>query len=256
MLGRFSFRVQDREGQLRNEYLGGEYVDYKESAAFRGRVTLTPADRWSVDLRAHYLDQDGGSGYFMPGSDFFLPLPPPNEPIIVDVPEYEIQSNKLGESFVKSKEVSAKIDYDLGWGTLTSITSFLLVGFKTTSATARLAARRALLITVAGGLVLLAGFVLLVDATEAFEAGGKAAALQAAEEAAGPFRLLGDDYFKVDSSGFINQEYPTKSSRAAAIVLQASAGQGCDLAIVFQQMNVGEGGMSARIRFYLAERTP
>jgi hypothetical protein len=98
--------------------------------------------------------------------------------------------------------------------------------------------------------------VLLVDATEAFEAGGKAAALQAAEEAAGPFRLLGDDYFKVDSNGFINQEYPTKSSRAAAIVLQASAGQGCDLAIVFQQMNVGEGGMSARIRFYLAERTP
>ena len=48
---------------------------------------------------------------------------------------------------------------------LTSITSFLLVGFKTTSASARLAARRALLITVAGGLVLLAGFVLLVDAT-------------------------------------------------------------------------------------------
>jgi iron complex outermembrane receptor protein len=60
----------------------------------------------------------------MPGSEFVLPLPPPNDPIIVDVPEYEIQSNKLGESFVKSKEVSAKIDYDLGWGTLTSITSF------------------------------------------------------------------------------------------------------------------------------------
>ena len=41
VLGRFSFRVQDREGQLRNEYLGGEYVDYKESAAFQGRVTLS-----------------------------------------------------------------------------------------------------------------------------------------------------------------------------------------------------------------------
>jgi len=60
----------------------------------------------------------------MPGSDFFLPLPPPNPPIIVDVPEYEIQSNKLGKSFVKASEVSAKIDYDLGWATLTSITSF------------------------------------------------------------------------------------------------------------------------------------
>jgi iron complex outermembrane receptor protein len=123
-LGRFSFRLQDREGQLRNEYLGGEYVDYKESSAFRGRLLYMPSDKLSIDLRAHYLDQDAGSGYFMPGSDFFLPLPPPNPPIIVDVPEYEIQSNRIGQSFVKSSEVSAKIDYDLGWATLTSITSF------------------------------------------------------------------------------------------------------------------------------------
>ena len=46
---------------------------------------------------------------------------------------------------------------------LTSITSFLLVGHKTTDATARLAARRALLITVTGGLALLAGFVIIAD---------------------------------------------------------------------------------------------
>ena len=46
---------------------------------------------------------------------------------------------------------------------LTSITSFLLVGQKNTDPAARLAARRALVITVGGGLCLLAGFVLLVD---------------------------------------------------------------------------------------------
>lgn len=124
LLGRFAFRLQDREGQLQNAYLGNAYVDYKESAAFRGRLLYAPNDRLTVDLRAHTLDQDGGSGYFMPGSDFFLPLPPPNAPLIVDVPEYEIQSNRVGESFVESQEVSAKIDYDLGWATLTSITSF------------------------------------------------------------------------------------------------------------------------------------
>ncbi len=124
VLYRASFRVQDREGQLRNSYLNNEYVDYKESTAFRGKLLITPGDKLTIDLRGQYLDQDGGSGYFMPGSDFFLPLPPPNPPIIVDVPEYEIQSNKLGESFVKASEVSAKIDYDLGWATLTSITSF------------------------------------------------------------------------------------------------------------------------------------
>jgi len=124
VLGRFSFRVQDREGQLKNAYLDNQYVDFKDSVSMRGKLLFTPSDKLTVDLRAQYLDQDAGSGYFMPGTDFFLPLPPPNDPIIVDVPEFEIQANKLGESFVKSSEVSAKIDYDLGWATLTSITSY------------------------------------------------------------------------------------------------------------------------------------
>ena len=48
---------------------------------------------------------------------------------------------------------------------LTSVTSFLLVGYKHVDPAVRAAARRALLITVAGGLVLLAGLVVLVDAT-------------------------------------------------------------------------------------------
>lgn len=48
---------------------------------------------------------------------------------------------------------------------LTSITSFLLVGFKNTYASSLYAARRALVITAAGGLSLLAGLVILVDQT-------------------------------------------------------------------------------------------
>ncbi len=124
LLYRASFRLQDREGQLRNAYLDNQFVDYKESAAFRGRLLFRPSEKLNVDLRAHYLDQDGGSGYFMPGSEGFLPLPPPNPPLLFGNPTYEIQSNRIGESFVKSWETSAKIDYDLGWATLTSITSF------------------------------------------------------------------------------------------------------------------------------------
>ena len=124
VLGRFAFRLEDREGQLRNTYLDNALVDYKKSSAFRGKLLITPSDKLTFDLRAQYIDQDGGSGYFMPGSNFFLPLPPPNAPIVVDVPEYEIQSNKLGKSFVEASELAAKIDYDMGWATLTSITSF------------------------------------------------------------------------------------------------------------------------------------
>lgn len=48
---------------------------------------------------------------------------------------------------------------------LTSITSFLLVGHQRTDPEARTAARRALVITAGGGLVLLAGFVVLNDAS-------------------------------------------------------------------------------------------
>ncbi len=124
MLYRASFRLQDREGQLRNAYLNNQYVDYKESAAFRGRLLFQPTSKLSVDLRAQYLDQDGGSGYFMPASEGVLPLPPPDPPILFGNPTYEIQSNRIGESFVKSRETSAKIDYDLGWGTLSAITSY------------------------------------------------------------------------------------------------------------------------------------
>ena len=124
LLYRASFRVQDREGQLRNAYLDNQFVDYKESAAFRGKLLYDASDRLKIDLRASYMDQDGGSGYFMPGSEGFLPLPPPNPPLLFGNPTYEIQSNRIGESFVKATEASAKIDYDLGFATLTSITSY------------------------------------------------------------------------------------------------------------------------------------
>ncbi len=122
-LYRLSFRVQDREGQLRNAYLDNEFVDFKQSASVRGRILLTPTERFEVDLRAHYLDQEGGSGYFMPASEGFLPLPAPSPPLLFGNPTYEIQSNRIGESLVRSAEFSAKLDYDLGWATLTSVTS-------------------------------------------------------------------------------------------------------------------------------------
>jgi iron complex outermembrane receptor protein len=121
---RASFRVQDRDGQLENAYLDNQKVDFKESTAFRGRLLYKPTDKLSIDVRGQYSDQQGGSGYFMPGSEGVLPLPPPAAPIFFGNPVYEIQSNRIGESFVQFSEVSAKIDYEFGWGTLTSITSF------------------------------------------------------------------------------------------------------------------------------------
>ena len=124
LLYRAAVRLQDRDGQLENAYLDNQKVDFKESQSFRGRLLYSPSDALSIDLRGQYSDQDGGSGYFMPGSEGVLPLPPPAEPIFFGNPTYEIQSNRIGESFVDFSEFSAKIDYEFGWGTFTSITSY------------------------------------------------------------------------------------------------------------------------------------
>jgi len=120
---RASLRVQDREGQLENAYLDDAKVDFKESVAFRGRLAWTPSDRLSVELNAQHADQEGGSGYFMPGSEGMLPQPP-DPPLMFGNPTYEIQSNSLGVSYVRYSEFSAKVDWDLGWATLTSISSY------------------------------------------------------------------------------------------------------------------------------------
>jgi iron complex outermembrane receptor protein len=124
LLYRGAFRLQDREGQLENAYLDNQKVDFKTSASFRGRLLYTPAEKLSVDFRVQYADQEGGSGYFMPGSEGVLPLPPPSPPIFFGNPVYEIQSNRIGESVVRYWESSLKIDYELGSSTLTSITSY------------------------------------------------------------------------------------------------------------------------------------
>ena len=124
LLYRLSMRLQDRDGQLENAYLDNQKVDFKTSNSFRGRLTYLPTERLSVDLRAQYSDQEGGSGYFRPASEGVLPLPPPEPPIFFGNPVYEIQSNRIGVSFVESTELSAKIDYEFDWGTFTSITSY------------------------------------------------------------------------------------------------------------------------------------
>jgi iron complex outermembrane receptor protein len=121
---RASIRLQDRDGQLKNAYLDNQKVDFKQSESFRGRLMYEPSERLTVDFTGQYLNQEGGSGYFMPGSEGVLPLPPPDPPIFFGNPVYEIQSNRIGESFVESWEASAKIDYEFEWGTLTSITSY------------------------------------------------------------------------------------------------------------------------------------
>jgi len=67
LLFRASLRLQDREGQLENAYLDKQKVDFKQSAALRTRLLYKPSEKLSIDLKAQYLDQDGGSGSLIHG---------------------------------------------------------------------------------------------------------------------------------------------------------------------------------------------
>jgi len=122
-LYRAAIRVQDRAGQLENRFLDNQLVDFKDSVSLRTRVLWDSSPRWTVAVSAQYADQEGGSGYFMPGSEGILPQPP-GPPLLFGNPVYEIQSNSLGESFVRLGEASVKLDYLFDWGTVTSVTSY------------------------------------------------------------------------------------------------------------------------------------
>jgi iron complex outermembrane receptor protein len=124
LLFRAAARVQDRNGQLKNDYLASQEVDFKNSQAFRGRLLYEPVERLSVHLKGEYSHQKGGSGYFQPASEGVLPLPPPDPPLFFGNPIYEIQSNSIGDSSVRFWEFSARLDYDFSWGTLTSTSSY------------------------------------------------------------------------------------------------------------------------------------
>ncbi|MDX1572215.1 MAG: TonB-dependent receptor [Xanthomonadales bacterium] len=126
---RFRVRVsgyaQERNGQLYNATID-ELVDYKSSVGLRARALYDPTDRLSIDLRYQHSDQEGGSGYFMPGSadteENRLPGDP--FPFPLNNTTYTIQSNLLGVSDVVFDEYTIKVDTKLGAVDLTSITSY------------------------------------------------------------------------------------------------------------------------------------
>jgi iron complex outermembrane receptor protein len=124
LLVRLSGFWQQRDGQLTSETLGVP-VDFKDSTALRLRALYETGDRLSVDFRYQHSDQQGGSGYFMPGSvdseENRLPGDP--FPFPLNNTTFTIQSNLLGVSDVVFDDVTLKLDYSFTNVTLTSITS-------------------------------------------------------------------------------------------------------------------------------------
>lgn len=111
---RLMFRVaatyRSAGGQIENRFRGDKIDDVDHDYSLRGRLLFRPESRLSVDLRVEHGDFRGNSNensvvFSGDPNDFVAP-----------------QSNLPGVAEGDSTDLTAKIDYDLGFATLTSIT--------------------------------------------------------------------------------------------------------------------------------------
>jgi iron complex outermembrane receptor protein len=86
-------------------------VDWKGEQNVRGRVIAHLTDTITADLRAGYGQLDAGASYYIPTND-------PNDTTT------PIQNDELGYSHRRLADASLKLDDDLGFAKLTSITSW------------------------------------------------------------------------------------------------------------------------------------
>lgn len=110
VLFRIAGTYKHSDGLIDNTFLGDgvDFIDHDYS--IRGRLLIKPTDRLTIDLRAEYGDFRAGSNYY---SAVFSG--DPND--FVD-PQFNIRGFSEGHT----SDLTAKVDYDLGFATLTSIT--------------------------------------------------------------------------------------------------------------------------------------
>ena len=96
----------------------GDDIDFADHTALRGRLLLTPTNSVSVDLRAAFSDINAGAAT----QERFESLDQVNR---FDSANFTVDRGIVGEENRESVELSAKIDIDLPFATLTSVTSYI-----------------------------------------------------------------------------------------------------------------------------------
>lgn len=114
-LFRISAGYRNDDGQIRNVTTGG-YANRAEETVIRGRLLLTPTPDFRIDLRAGHADLKGASGSY-------YPIFPGQTANAVN----SVIANRIGIGARVLTETSAKLDYDFGGATLTSISSYAKV---------------------------------------------------------------------------------------------------------------------------------
>lgn len=110
---RISANYDDFGGTFKNTFLD-EKVDFATNKDARLRLLWTPSDRLSVDLRASYDKLRGGTYWYR--ADF--------EPFQHNNFEAGPRQDTISVANREIKDVSAKISYDMDWGTFDSISAY------------------------------------------------------------------------------------------------------------------------------------
>ncbi len=121
---RATFNAYNTDGYIENDYLDRKADPYRDYSG-RLRLLWTPADNFSADLRFMYDKAETTAYYFIipraveanPFSDF-------STPGNANDTTSPIQNNNLGTDKRDILDIALKLDYNLAYGTITSITDF------------------------------------------------------------------------------------------------------------------------------------
>jgi iron complex outermembrane recepter protein len=121
---RASLNFYNTDGYLENTYLDHKADPYRDYSG-RLRLLWKPSDDWSADLRL-YRDHVETTAYYyvIPRADeanvFSTFTTPPNANDVTS----PIQNNNLGSDTRDITDVALKLDYNIGYGTFTSVTDY------------------------------------------------------------------------------------------------------------------------------------
>lgn len=112
-LYRIAASYRDDDGLIDN-VTRAETVDFGEELSARASFLYLPTDSLSVDVRASWADYKGGASYFAPTYPALGESEGSRSPV---------EANTLGRGERELADYSVKIDYDMQWGTVTSVSS-------------------------------------------------------------------------------------------------------------------------------------
>jgi iron complex outermembrane receptor protein len=121
---RASLNFYDTDGYLQNVYLDRKADPYRDYAA-RLRLLWKPNDAFSADLRFSYdLARTTAYYYVIPRSSEANPFSDFTTPGDANNISSPIQNNNLGTDNRTIEYVALKLDYNLGYGTVTSVSDY------------------------------------------------------------------------------------------------------------------------------------